>query len=345
MIGIVSGTVSASARSMGHVISFWITFCLMLLVFCVLGKEAFWGPRSYAPCKTRYGPLVVFSFAALLIMVDPSRHVMGDMHWWPWCGNNPQFNRINETSGWGAQCTWSSTQYQCSTACCVSTWQNTTDASSGASAKYEWMPPSADFWSDPSSVAEAIPGPFLTQRPDLSVYAVDGFYEAASAPYQLYPSTVDKPLTFWETGEVNPLEGGKTDADCAPYGVNPHTGYCFMTNQSLSYKDQLAQLGQWGAALADPTLPFDKDTNSYVCGCNACAEEVWDNLSTVGILSTILCTYLGFILLAVAVGWNANIVQKFAKIGAKWKKLRGAYNRSSVQQTTTGGEYVPASVP
>jgi len=78
VIGLVSGTVSASARSLGHTISFWTTLGLMLIVLGVLGREACWGPRSYAPPRTRWGPVVLFVFAALLIMLEPTRHVIGD---------------------------------------------------------------------------------------------------------------------------------------------------------------------------------------------------------------------------------------------------------------------------
>jgi len=333
VIGLVSGTVSASARSLGHVISFWITLALMFIVFCVLGKEAFWGPRSYAPCKERYGPLVVFFFAALLIMVDPSVHMMGDSGLWMWCGNNPQFDRINDTSAWPSQCDGSSTHYVCTIACCVSTWQNVSAAPMTA---YSWLPPSADFSPD-----GPIPGPFLTQRPDGSVYTPEGF--DAPEPYQLYTATTDEPLAFYETGEVNPLQGGRKASECK-YGVNPHTGYCYMTDITLEYEDQLAQLGQYGMALADPSLPFNKTTNNYVCGCDGCTpHEDFGHLSIVGVLSAIVCTYVGFALLAVAVGWNANILSKLKKFKEKWNKLRGLQKRRAEAQTNA--EYTPTTLP
>lgn len=336
MIGLVSGTVSASARSLGHVISFWITLFLMFVVFCVLGKEAFWGPRSYAPCKERFGPLAVFVFAALLIMVDPSVHLMGDTRAWPWCGNNAQFDRINDTAGWNAQCDASSTHYVCTIACCVSTWQNTSAADDTS---YGWLPPSADFYSGPDS--GPIPGPFGTLRPDGSVFTPAG----SGGPFMLYTATTERPLVFYETGEVNPLQGGRTEADCKPYGVNPQTGYCYMTNVSLPYEEQLAQLGQYGMALADPTQPFDATSNNYVCGCDGCTpHEDFGHLSIVGVLSAIVCTYVGFLLLAVAVGWNANILGKLKKIGDQWAKLRGAA-RKRQRVTAEANEFTPATVP
>lgn len=337
MIGLVSGTVSASARSLGHVVGFWITFGLMFLVFIVIGKEAWWGMRRYAPPCMRWGPLSLFMVAATLIMVDPSIHMMGDLRWWPWCGNNPQFDRINVTSGWAPQCDASSTHYHCTIACCVSTWQNTSDATpgspTGSSTSYSWLPPSADFSPD-----GPIPGPFLTQRPDGSVYKPSGVDFAE--PFTMYTATAAKPLVFYETGDINPLDGGYTDADCE-FKVNPATGYCFMTDQTLSYEDQLEQLGNYGMALADPKLPFNKENNTYVCGCDGCTpNEDFGHLSIVGVISAIGCTYLGFFLLAIAVGWNANIHNKLKKIKEQWAKLRGLQaKKASVQQQ---GEFTTA---
>ena len=41
------------------------------------------------------------------------------------------------------------------------------------------------------------------------------------------------------------------------------------------------------------------------------------------VLFAIVFTYSGFALLAVAVGWNANIVQKLKGMRTKWRALRG----------------------
>ena len=43
----------------------------------------------------------------------------------------------------------------------------------------------------------------------------------------------------------------------------------------------------------------------------------------VGVLSTIVCTYAGFALLAFAVAWNANLLAKLGKIRKQWNELRG----------------------
>ena len=304
----------------------------MLLVGGFMLHSAF-TTRYYAPPRARWGPSAVFTFAALLIMVEPSRHVLTDKNIWPWCGNNPVYGRINATSGWGDACAWSATQYVCTQPCCVSTWQPT---SAAPTANFAWSPPSADFYP-----AGPLPGPFGTIRTDGSIYYPPGFFEIATQPYSIYNgSSGSPPLTFYETGALNPLTHRVANlqrTDCiASYhpptnGVNPETGYCYLTNQSLSYEEQLEQL-----PLADSTRPFNASTNPHVCACDACVpQENIFHLSVVGVISTLLCTYLGFALLAVAVGWNANIMVKLKKIPEQWRQLRGTAARARVSVRDT----------
>jgi len=54
-----------------------------------------------------------------------------------------------------------------------------------------------------------------------------------------------------------------------------------------------------------------------------CATEDMDCLSTVGILFTIVFTYSGFLFLAIATLWNANICDKLKDMKAEWRRLRG----------------------
>jgi len=308
VIGLISGgTAAASSRTMGHTISLWITACLMLLVIYMIGRDAAWGPRSYAPSRwTRYGPVATCVLAATLIMVEPTRHVINDQNLWPWCGNNPTYDRINSTDAFPPQCDWSATQYVCTQQCCVSTWQPT-DPNETA---FSWLPPTGDFFP-----AGPLPGPFGTRRADGTIYVPDG---AGHGPFALYGASAKAPLVFYETGALNPLKVDAPATGCM-YGTNPLTGYCFLTNQSLSYEEQLLQL-----PLADPKAAFNATANPHVCACDGCVpDEDFSHLSVVGVLSTIVCTYVGFALLAVAVGWNANVVSKFAKIGQQWRALRG----------------------
>jgi len=54
-----------------------------------------------------------------------------------------------------------------------------------------------------------------------------------------------------------------------------------------------------------------------------CSEETMRCLSVVGVLFTIVATYLGFVLLVVGTMWNANIVDKLKQIKEEWRRLRG----------------------
>jgi len=53
-----------------------------------------------------------------------------------------------------------------------------------------------------------------------------------------------------------------------------------------------------------------------------CHEETMACLSTVGIIFTVVCTYLGFIFLAIGVFWNAKILSKLQEIWVRWKAIR-----------------------
>jgi hypothetical protein len=80
VIGLVSGTVSSAARSMGHYIAFGLTSFLMILVIIFIARGL-----KYRRGKwwQRNGPLTMVILAALLILADPSRHVLQDIGAWP----------------------------------------------------------------------------------------------------------------------------------------------------------------------------------------------------------------------------------------------------------------------
>jgi len=81
--------------------------------------------------------------------------------------------------------------------------------------------------------------------------------------------------------------------------------------------------------LADPLRHVLQDANvwtspsSYEYKAN-CDSETLRCMSVTGGLITIGCTYTGFLLLAIAVGWNANIVEKFGELRQRWRELRGS---------------------
>jgi len=90
VIGLISGTITAAARVLGHYISFGVTLSMMIgvniyIFYCGLTKrrgQSFW---------KRFGPLCFTIFAALLIMADLVRHLLQDINVWPsgpWPGSS-----------------------------------------------------------------------------------------------------------------------------------------------------------------------------------------------------------------------------------------------------------------
>ena len=158
MIGLISGTVTAAARSLGHYITLSITSVLMIGVGYMLLRSAIWGQREwmYGPdspnpsWKKRYGPFLVQQFAACLIIADPLRHVLFDVGLWAGCSNNPTYGRINTTDAFPSSCYDSSYQYRCTVPCCVPVWlAEPNPALAGAaeaSDDYAWFPPQSQFF-------------------------------------------------------------------------------------------------------------------------------------------------------------------------------------------------------
>lgn len=73
-----------------------------------------------------------------------------------------------------------------------------------------------------------------------------------------------------------------------------------------------------------PSKDFPKaDDGECECHCCPLSDENLHHLAPMGVLFTIVFTYLGFALLAVGTLWNANITEKFAEIRLQWRQLRG----------------------
>jgi hypothetical protein len=311
--------VSAAARTTGHKISLGVKGGMMLIVLLFLLHAAIFGNRRWAPTRfVRWGPTVVMVIAAFLILFNDIRQGIVDGYLmppsvWNWCGNNPQYDRINSTDPFPSQCLGSATQFYCNVPCCAPTWLPSDNTASPKD--YFWSPPAGDNWGVAGNGnPEGLPGPFATVRPDGTLYV------PASATGQLltFASSLAAPLAFYETGEVNPLRRATPQTGCK-YGVNNATGYCFLTDQSLSYEEQLMQLPN-----ADGR--YDNTTAGKTCNCDLCTpldEEDLSHLAPVGVWATIVFNYSGFVLMAVAVGWNASIMKKFKRIGRQWRELRG----------------------
>jgi hypothetical protein len=287
---------------MGHWISFCITMPLLLALFIFILRQALTGHRSYKKPLHRWGPIVLLGLALPLILADLIRHLVQDYGGWGECGNNDLYPRINSTDPYPPACAWASNQYICENTCCVPTWNNSTK---------DWgSPQSTYFPSDDATVAAQF-AVTLSSTPSADDLQFPATFDLTKQPWRVF----SLPLVFDGTGTINIAEGGKNKyprGKCK-YGINPETGYCFLTDQSLSYDMQVLQL------------------NGNSCDCDSClpnAHESIGHLSNVGIVFTIVFTYTGFILLAIAVMWNADIVTKFKKIQVQWRELRERARRS-----------------
>lgn len=105
MIGLLSGTVSAAARKLGHVISLAVTGFMMLLVIGFIWYSLRHRSRRRGCCHY-YGPLILIVSSVPLILAEPMRHLLQDEGLWDEC------HRPNGEV-WPSHCTWSSSQYEC----------------------------------------------------------------------------------------------------------------------------------------------------------------------------------------------------------------------------------------
>jgi hypothetical protein len=286
VITLVSGTVSAAARSLGHTISFCITGLLMLVVGVMLYNAAATGLRSYLPRRlARWGPFAVFCLAVPLIMADLVRHMLQDSGVWPECGNNPYYSRVNTTDPFPDACYWSSAQYRCTVQCCVPVWHEG-DAAAGERA-FQWSPPTPDFFGG-TNVTDGAPQ-FATLRGDGTLYYPPGF-DKAQLPYRVF----EAPLVLFADNTRNPLTQPRARPGECEHGVNAATGYCYL-----------------------------RADEAEECSCSSCQPyENMLHLSPIGWLFTFFFTYAGFALLAVAVLWNANVVSKLKHVRKRWNELR-----------------------
>lgn len=83
-------------------------------------------------------------------------------------------------------------------------------------------------------------------------------------------------------------------------------------------------------------------SNQYHCdikGPDHCTNhENLLHLSMIGLLFTIIFTYLGFVFLFIGVLWNANIIQKCGEIKKQWKELRAEYRELNNTEGSGEGE-------
>jgi len=85
VIGVIGGTVTAAARSLGHYISFGVTLAVMLGMCIYVARKR---RLRYGSKWRKNGPLILTIFASMFIMADLTRHVIQDLEWWPAPGSS-----------------------------------------------------------------------------------------------------------------------------------------------------------------------------------------------------------------------------------------------------------------
>lgn len=214
---------------------------------------------------------------------------------WPECGNNVRYSRVNTTDPFPASCLLSSSQYKCSTHCCVPTWDALPNGDFG------WTSAQSSFF--PAKLEHGFATPqFATLTANGSLFFPVGF-NRSEMPYTVFTA----PVALDATGTAA-LPHGRPDAcDDVGLGANPATGFCL--------------------------LPADAMPGG-LCDCDSCQpHEDFAHLSPIGIAFTIVCTYTGFGLLALAVLWNADVTAKMRGVGTRWRELRARRPPTAPEQT------------
>jgi hypothetical protein len=178
----------------------------------------------------------------------------------------------------------SSSQYKCSTHCCVPTW----DAL--PSGDFGWTSAQSSFFPAKNTHGFVTPQ-FATLRPNGSLFFPPNF-DSSALPYAVFTA----PVALDATGTL-PLPHGTVDT-ChnGGLGTNPSTGFCLLPAGAMP-----------GGS----------------CECDSCQpHEDFAHLSPIGIVFTIVCTHAGFGLLALAVLWNADLATKMRSVGTRWRQLR-----------------------
>jgi len=77
---VIGGTVTATARTLGHWVSFGVTLAMMIGLAIYIGYSA--KRRSGSRCR-KWGPTYLTIAAGFLIMADLTRHILEDVGAWP----------------------------------------------------------------------------------------------------------------------------------------------------------------------------------------------------------------------------------------------------------------------
>lgn len=339
MVGLISGTVSSAARTLGHWVSFGLTAVLMVTVniFMIRGLKHRYVPEGNGKgCLGRrcqhYGPLILTMVAAPLIMADLCRHVLGDLNVWPWCGDPSAqggvFGRVNES--WTSECFWSSTEYRCSIPCCVPG-NNSIASTNNMNLNYLLL----DGVNEPYDNSPCTCDP--SKYPTKFVEECKDYYGIFNNTWAVTPSSncvggngpYAGPALKAVFGPDGHVQSFVDDADAPAYEM--YLPPYWPEYRQLSEKE--LDIVHKEAVKGNPDMNPQDIPECNCMNCVPAEDENIHNLSFIGVLFTICFTYLGFTFLAVGTLWNADIITKLGKIKDQWNEIqaqrRMEANRSS----------------
>jgi len=296
-----------------------MTFALMtaLIIFLFRGRSRRFGKGNnwYV-----YGPTILSAVATLLIMADLWRHVLQDTHVWP----EKVFLGMKESD-------------------IVVGFKNSTSSNSALVGQY-YSPSNGVLNSGSLAIANETFSSTefnVTMCFDRPVHS--GHYDAkdesfviwAIGPHTYTLGTLMHAADELSKSDSNPTINWLTDDKKSvtlsdPAAIN-------QVQLSWSVKNQNTALticiGAVGPQISSRTwigmgftTPLGIGSSQYVFNpdrnCLHSNNERIACLSTIGFVFTILFTYSGFVLLAVATMWNANITEKIRKFREKWKEIR-----------------------
>jgi len=305
-------------RTTGHWISFFLTLVLMtaLIVFLFRGRTRRFGKGN---AWHVYGPTILSVLATILIMADLWRHVLQDTHVWP----EKVFEGMKQSDivvGY-------------------------TNSSTNPTATID------NYYSPDNGVMNA--GALVLSNKAMSVEEFNVTMCFDRPVYNGHYDAKDESFVIWAYGVHSYTEQSLMHAadTLSRSDSNPTINWLTADTKSLTLSDDAAInrvdlswtvknntylticVSATGPQISSRTwvglgftTPLGIGSSQYVFNpdrnCLHSNNERIACLSTIGFVFTILFTYSGFILLAVATMWNANITEKIKKFREKWKEIR-----------------------
>jgi hypothetical protein len=306
-------------RTTGHWISFFMTLCLMtaLIIFLFRGRSRRFGKGNNWHI---YGPTILAVLATILIMADLWRHVLQDTNVWPekvFLGMKQSdivvgFQNSSSSNSALVDQYYAPSNGVLSAGSLAISNQVFIASEFNVTMCFDRPVQSGHYDAkDESFVIWAI-GPHAYTFGSIT-HAADEFSRGDSNPTIDWLTADTKNLTLSDPAAINQVELSWT-----VNAKNTALSICLSATGPQVSRRTWVGLGF--------TTPLGIGSSQYVVNpdrnCLHSNNERIACLSTIGFVFTILFTYTGFVLLAVATMWNANITQKIRKFREKWKEIR-----------------------